>query len=222
MNGVFWSVLGRDLRLALRQSSDSLVVVAFFVVTVVLFAFGVGPDVAVLERISAGVLWVTALLASMLSLERLFQQDYEDGSLDLLARAPASLTGIVLAKVLAHWLTTAVPLIVAAPVLGVLLHLPADGFGVLVMALVLGTPTLSLIGAVGAALVLGARRGGVLVSLLILPLYVPVLVFGVSTVEAAIMGFGFAPQVKIMGAMLLVSLVVCPLVTALALRQSLE
>ncbi|MBE1236659.1 heme exporter protein CcmB [Phaeovibrio sulfidiphilus] len=220
--GLFLSVLGRDLRLALRQSSDSLIVVGFFVVTVVLFPFGVGPEVSVLERISAGVLWVTALLASMLSLDRIFQQDYEDGSLDLLTRAPAPLTGIVLAKILAHWLTTALPLVVAAPVLAVLLQMSPEGFSALVAALLLGTPTLSLIGAVGAALVLGARRGGVLVSLLILPLYVPVLIFGVSAVDGAASGFAVASQFQIMGAILLVSLVVCPLAAAMALRQALE
>ncbi|WP_041794861.1 heme exporter protein CcmB [Pararhodospirillum photometricum] len=220
--GVFGTVLARDLRLALRQGTDSLMVVAFFVVTVVLFPFGVGPETAVLERISAGVLWVTALLASMLSLDRLFQQEYEDGSLDLLTRAPASLTLIVTAKIAAHWLTTALPLLAAAPLLAVLLQMRPEGFGLMLAAMALGTPTLSLVGAVGAALVLGARRGGVLVSLLILPLYVPVLIFGVSAVDAAVMGFAYGAQLKILGAMLLAALVLCPLATALALRQALE
>ncbi|NCU21556.1 heme exporter protein CcmB, partial [Candidatus Falkowbacteria bacterium] len=212
----------RDIRLAVRQGTDSLMVVAFFVVTVVLFPFGVGPESAVLERISAGVLWVTALLASMLSLDRLFQQDYEDGSLDHLTRAPAPLAGIVAAKVAAHWLTTALPLIAAAPFLAILLHMRPEGFAILVVAMVLGTPTLSLIGAVGAALVLGARRGGVLVALLILPLYVPVLIFGVSAVDAAVMGFAYTAQIKILAALLMASLVLCPLATSLALRQALE
>jgi heme exporter protein B len=218
----FLAILGRESRLALRQGTDSLMVVAFFVVTVALFPFGVGPEAEVLERIAAGVLWVTALLASMLSLDRLFQQDYEDGGLDLLTRAPAPLALMVGAKVTAHWLTTALPLMAAAPLLAVLMQMHGDGFVVLLAAMALGTPTLSLVGAVGAALVLGARRGGVLVSLLILPLYVPVLIFGVSAVDAAVMGFAYGAQLKVLGAILLVALVVCPPATALALRQALE
>lgn len=222
MIGVLLAVLGRDLRLALRQGIDSLMSVAFFVVTVVLFPFGVGPESEILARISAGVLWVTALLASMLSLDRLFQQDYEDGGLDQLTMAPAPLSLIVLAKVTAHWLTTALPLMAAAPLLAVLMQMPAEGFGILVAAMALGTPTLGLIGAVGAALVLGARRGGILVSLLILPLYVPVLIFGVSAVDAALMGFPYGAQLKILGGMLFLSLALCPLAAGLALRQALE
>ncbi|MBK1665984.1 heme exporter protein CcmB [Rhodospirillum rubrum] len=222
MSGVFLAVLTRELRLALRQGGDSLMVVAFFVVTVVLFPFGVGPEAAVLERISAGVLWVTALLASMLSLDRLFQQDYEDGSLDLLVRSSAPLSAVVIAKVAAHWLTSALPLIAAAPLLAVLLQMRGDGFGVLMAAMALGTPSLSLIGAVGAALVLGARRGGVLVSLLILPLSVPILIFGVSAVDAAVMGLSYAAQLKVLAAILLVTLALCPFATALALRQAVE
>lgn len=222
MGSALLAVLRRDLRLALRQGSDSLMVVAFFVVCVVLFPFGVGPESGVLERISSGVLWVTALLAAMLSLDRLFQQDYEDGSLDLLGLSPVPLSLVVLGKVVAHWLTTGVPVLLAAPVLAVLLHMNEDGFAILLVAMLLGTPTLSLIGAVGAALVLGARRGGVLVSLLVLPLFVPVLVFGVSAVDAAVMGFEFRAQLLILAAMLLGSLALCPWATAAALRQAVE
>lgn len=218
----FLSIVRRDLRLALRQGSDSMMVVMFFVLTVVLFPFGVGPEAGVLERIAAGVLVVTALLASMLSLDRLFQQDYEDGSLDLLTLSPLPLPVIVLGKVTAHWLTTGLPLIVAAPVLAVLLNMNADGFGVLVAAMAIGTPTLSLIGAVGAALVLGARRGGVLLSLLVLPLYIPVLVFAVSAIDAAVMDFGFRAQLLILGAMLLAALALCPWAASAALRQAVE
>ncbi|KJS35113.1 MAG: heme transporter [Rhodospirillaceae bacterium BRH_c57] len=216
------AVIRRDLRLALRQGSDSMMVVAFFVLTVVLFPFGVGPESGILERVAAGVLWVTALLASMLSLDRLFQTDYEDGSLDLLTMAPMPLSVIVLGKVAAHWLTTGLPLILAAPVLAVLLNMNSEGFGVLIAAMAVGTPTLSLIGAVGAALVLGARRGGVLLSLLVLPLYIPVLIFGVSAIDAAVMGFEYRAQLLIMGAMLLVSLALCPWATGAALRQAVE
>lgn len=218
----FFSIIRRDLRLALRQGSDSMMVVMFFVLTVVLFPFGVGPETNILERIAAGVLVVTALLASMLSLDRLFQQDYEDGSLDLLTLSPLPLPLIVLGKVAAHWLTTGLPLIVAAPVLAVLLNMNADGFGVLVAAMAIGTPILSLIGAVGAALVLGARRGGVLLSLLVLPLYIPVLVFAVSAIDAAVMDFGFRAQLLILGAMLLSALALCPWAASAALRQAVE
>jgi len=212
----------RDLRLALRQSSDNVMVVMFFVLCAVLFPFGVGPELGILARISAGVIWVGALLASMLSLERLFQTDYEDGSLELMALTPTPLEILVLAKITAHWLTTGLPLIIAAPLLAVLLNMNAEGFGILLIALTLGTPTLSLIGAIGAALILGARRGGVLISLLVLPLYVPVLIFGVSAVDAAIGGFEFKAQLLILGGLLMGSLPLAPWGAAAALRQSLE
>lgn len=218
----FLEVVRRDLRLALRQGSDSLMVVTFFVLTVVLFPFGIGPEVGILERVSAGVLWVTALLASMLSLDRLFQADYEDGSLELLVLTPASLMVVVLAKVTAHWLTTGLPLLVAAPLLAVLLHMNGDGFAILLLTMLLGTPVLSLIGAIGAALVLGARRGGVLVSLLILPLYVPVLIFGVGAIDAAVQGLSAEPHLLILGALLAACLPLAPWAAAAALRQALE
>lgn len=218
----FLEVVRRDLRLALRQGSDSLMVVTFFVLTVVLFPFGIGPEAGILERVAAGVLWVTALLASMLSLDRLFQTDYEDGSLELLVLTPTSLMVVVLAKVLAHWLTTGLPLLVAAPILAVLLHMNADGFAILMLTMLIGTPVLSLIGAIGAALVLGARRGGVLVSLLILPLYVPVLIFGVGAIDAAVQGLSAEPHLLILGALLAACLPLAPWATAAALRQALE
>lgn len=218
----FLAIIRRDLRLALRQGSDSLMVVMFFVLTVVLFPFGVGPETGVLERIAAGVLWVTALLASMLSLDRLFQADYEDGSLDLITLSPVPLPLLVMGKVAAHWLTTGLPLLLAAPVLAVLLHLNQDGFLILIVAMLLGTPSLSLIGAVGAALVLGARRGGVLLSLLVLPLYIPILVFGVSAVDAAVMGFEVRAQLLVLSAFFLATLALCPWAASAALRQAVE
>ena len=218
----FLEMVRRDLRLALRQGSDSLMVVTFFVLTVVLFPFGIGPEAGILERVSAGVLWVTALLASMLSLDRLFQADYEDGSLELLVLTPTALMVVVLAKVLAHWLTTGLPLLAAAPILAVLLHMNGDGFAILMLTMLLGTPVLSLIGAIGAALVLGARRGGVLVSLLILPLYVPVLIFGVGAIDAAVQGLSAEPHLLILAAMLAACLPLAPWATAAALRQALE
>ena len=218
----FFEVVRRDLRLALRQGSDSVMVVTFFVLTVVLFPFGIGPEVNVLERVSAGVLMVTALLASMLSLDRLFQADYEDGSLELLVLTPTPLGLVVAAKMLAHWLTTGLPLMVAAPVLAVLLHMQPEGFGTLLAAMALGTPILSLIGGIGAALVLGARRGGVLLSLLILPLYVPVLIFGVGAIDAAVQGLSARPHLLILAGILAGALVLAPWTSAAALRQALE
>ena len=215
-------VVRRDLRLALRQGMDSLLVVAFFVIAVVLFPFGVGPEPNILARIAPGVIWVAALLASMLSLERLFQTDFEDGGLDLLALSPLPLEAIVLAKTAAHWLTTGLPLIVAAPLLALLLDMDTGGFAILVLALALGTPSLSLVGAVGAALVLGARRGGVLLSLLVLPLYIPVLIFGVGAVDAAIIGFPAHTHLLILGGLFLAALALCPWAGAAALRQALE
>ncbi|HEY0522717.1 MAG TPA: heme exporter protein CcmB [Stellaceae bacterium] len=218
----FLRLVRRDLRLALRQGGDVAMVVAFFVLTVVLFPFGVGPEPGLLGRIAPGVIWVTALLAALLSLERLFLADYEDGSLEQLALAPLPLEAAVLAKCLAHWLVTGLPLIVVAPGLGLLLSLDREGYGVLVAGMALGTPSLSLIGAVGAALTLGARRGGVLLSLLVLPLYIPVLIFGVGSVEAAIAGFGSRPYLLILAAMAMGALPLAPLAAAAAVRQALE
>jgi len=220
--GKFIELVKRDLSLAFRQGMDSLMVVAFFIIAVVLFPFGVGPEPNTLAKIAGGTIWVAALLSSMLSLERLFQTDYEDGSLELLALAPVPLEVTVLAKVVAHWLTTGLPLIITAPLLAVLMQLPADGFWVLIVALMLGTPTLSLIGAVGAALILGSRRGGVLLSLLVLPLYIPILIFGVSAVDAAIFDQGVRPHLVFLAALLVGSLALTPWAAAAGLRQALE
>jgi len=216
------AILKRDLHLASRQGMDNMMVVMFFVIAVVLFPFGVGPEPNILARIAAGVIMVAALLASMLSLERLFQTDYEDGSLELLSLSPISLEVVVLAKVVAHWLTTGLPLIVAAPLLAVLLNMNTEGFPMLILALLLGTPSLSLIGAVGAALILGSRRGGVLLALLILPLYIPVLIFGVSAIDAVIGGFEANAQLLILGAFLMGALALCPWAAAAGVRQAIE
>jgi heme exporter protein B len=218
----FRLLVQRDLRLALRQGGDAAMVVGFFVLTVILFPFGVGPEPELLARIAAGILWVTALLAALLSLERLFQADWEDGSLEALALMPLALEAQVLAKCLAHWLVTGLPLAAAAPLLALLLQLDPAGYTVLVASLLLGTPTLSLIGAVGASLGLGARRGGVLLSLLVLPLYIPVLIFGVAAVEAAVVGFAVRPHLLLLGALLAGALPLAPLAAAAALRQALE
>lgn len=218
----FTSLLARDLRLTLRHGTDSLTVVGFFAITAVLFPFGVGPEAEVLARIAAGVVWVAALLAALLSLERVFASDFEDGTLDQLVLSGAPLSVVVLAKVAAHWLTTGLPLIIFAPVLALTLHLPAQGYGTLIAALLLGTPAVSLVGAIGAALVLGARRGGVLLSLLVLPLYVPVLIFGTAAVEAALTGMPSAPMLSVLGGLAAIALSLGPWATAAALRQAVE
>lgn len=214
------AILRRELRLALRQSSDSVMVVAFFVIAVVLFPFGVGPEPNMLANIGPGVIWVAALLAAMLSMERMFQADYEDGSLELLAITPVPLELTVLAKVLSHWLTTGLPLIIATPILAVMMNIPTEGWPMLIASLALGTPTMSLIGAVGAGLVLGARRGGVLLSLLVLPLFIPVLIFGVGSVDMVLNGLEAKAHILLLGGMLLGSIALTPWATAAAVREA--
>ena len=216
----FLAIVRREMKLALRQGSDASTVLMFYVVVVALFPLGVGPEPGVLERISGGVVWIGALLAALLSLDRLFQPDLEDGSLDLLVLAPWPLEFLVLAKCLAHWLVTGLPIMVISPLLGLLLHMQPEAYFSLLAAMALGTPVLSLIGAVGATLVLGARRSGVLVSLLVLPLTIPVLIFGVAAVEAAAIGQSPQPHLMLLGALLLAALPLCPWAAAAALRQA--
>jgi heme exporter protein B len=218
----FAVMLGRELRLALRQPGDAATVVVFFVLATVLFPFGVGPEPNMLARIAGGVIWVAALLAAMLSFERLFQADYEDGSLEQLALMPLPLEATVAAKILAHWLTTGLPLLVAAPLLALMLGMATAGYATLIAAMALGTPTLSLIGAVGAALTVGARRGGVLLSLLVLPLVIPILVFGAAAVDAALSGLAARPHLLLLGGLALGAAVLCPWAAAAALRQALD
>jgi len=217
---VMGTVLARDLRLALRQRGDSLTAVGFFAIAAVLFPFGVGPEAGVLSRIAGGVLWVTALLAALLSLEAVFVSDFEDGTLDQLIMSGQPLSFIVLAKVIAHWMTTGIPLIIIAPVLAPTLNLPAEGYAPLIAALALGTPTLSLLGAVGASLVLGARRGGVLLSLLILPLYIPVLIFGTAAVEAGLTGLSVQAPLMVLAGLFIIALTLAPFAAAVALKQA--
>jgi heme exporter protein B len=216
------ALMRRDLRLAWRTPGESATVVLFFVLACVLFPLGVGPEPNILARIATGVIWVMALFASLLSFERLFQLDAEDGSLDLIALSPAPLGLLVFGKCAAHWLITGLPLIVVSPLLGVLLNLPVEAYLALLAALALGTPVVSLLGAIGAALTLGARRGGVLLPLLILPLYVPVLIFGVAAVEASVAGLSPRPHLLILGAILALSLPLAPLAAAVAVRQAVE
>lgn len=216
------AVVARDLRLAWRSPQESLTVLAFFVFAAILFPFGVGPEPQLLARVASGIVWVMALLASLLSFERLFQLDHEDGTLDLIVLAPAPLELLVLSKCLAHWLTTGLPLIVIAPLAATMLNLPSDGLPVLMLTLALGTPTLSLLGAIGAALVLGARRGGVLLPLLVMPLYVPVLIFGVAAVEAELSGLTSRPHLLLLAAFLAGAVPLTAVAAAAALRQAAE
>ncbi len=218
----FARLVRRDLALSLRQGGDAATVLAFFVLTVILFPFGVGPEPVLLARIAAGILWVTALLAALLSLDRLFQADYEDGSLEALALMALPLEAIVAAKCLAHWLVTGLPLTLMAPILAFLLHLDGAAYPALILGMALGTPTLSLIGAVGAALTLGARRSGVLLSLLVLPLYIPVLIFGVAACEAASSGFTARPHLLLLAALAAFAAPTAPFAAAAGLRQALE
>jgi heme exporter protein B len=217
----FAAIVRRDLVLAWRIGGGGGNAVAFFLLVVTLVPLGVGPDPALLSRIAPGILWVGALLSTLLSLDRLFQADWEDGSLDLLAASSVPLEAVALAKILAHWLSTGLPLTLAAPVLGLLLDLPVRSDATLVAALGLGAPYLSLIGGIGAALTAGIRRGGFLLSLLVLPLYVPVLIFGVAAVEAALRGDPSGPALMVLGGLTLSALVLAPLAAAAALRSHL-
>lgn len=218
----FVALVGRDIRIALRQLSDTLMVIVFFIIAAALFPFGVGPEPNLLARMAPGILWVTALLAAMLSFDRLFQNDFEDGTLELLIVAPQPVWLTALAKIVAHWLTTGLPLLVASPVIGIMLNLGPDGYGVLIVAMALGTAIISLVGALGAALTLGSRRSGVLLSLLVLPLVIPVLIFGAGAVEAVVGGFPATQQLLVLGGLLLACLVVCPWGCAAALRMAAE
>ncbi|MEN8711531.1 MAG: heme exporter protein CcmB [Arenicellales bacterium] len=218
----FYTVVMRDLLLAMRNRSDILTTVFFFIIAISLFPLGVGPELNTLREIAPGVFWVAALLASMLALERLFAIDYADGTLEQMLLTPQPATILVLAKVLAHWLITGVPLVLLSPLLGLQYDLSSEAIQVLMLTLFLGTPSLSLIGAIGAALTLGLRGGGVLVSLLVLPLYIPVLIFGAGAVEATVSGLGGAGHISMLGAIFLLSLVLSPLATVAALRVSAE
>ena len=216
----FAALLARDLRLVWRRPGDVMVVLAFFVVATVLFPLGIGPETNLLARIAAGILWCAALFASLLSLDRLFAADYEDGALDLLLLAPWPLELAVLAKCGAHWIVTGLPLALLAPLMGLLFGLSPLGLAALGLTLLAGTPTLSLIGGLAAALTLGARRGGALLALLALPLCVPTLIFGAAAVESVAMGEGFLTHLAILAALGLLSLATLPWAIAAALRQA--
>jgi heme exporter protein B len=210
------------LLLAWRQGGEIGLALGFFVLAVVLFPLGVGPEAEILRRIGAGIIWVAALLAAVLSLDRLFAADHADGGLDLLALSAMPLEGVVIVKCAAHWVTTGLPLVVLSPFLAMLLNMDTAALPVLTLGLLLGTPALSLLGAIAAALTLGARRPGVLSSLLVLPLYLPVLIFGAGAVEASVGSTGARAHLLLLGALSLAALPLAPLATAAALRQALD
>jgi len=215
-------IVYRDLLLTLRRRSDAMNTLLFFVIVVSLFPLGVGPEPNLLRTIAPGVLWVAALLASMLALSKMFAGDYADGTLEQMLLTPAPLALVVAGKVLAHWLVTGLPLVLLAPVLALQFDLPLDAFGVLIGSLLLGTPVLSLIGAIGAALTLGVRGSGVLTALLVLPLYVPVLILGAGAVEYTAAGLGGAGHLLLLGALLVFAVAFTPWPIAAALRISVE
>ncbi|MES9855807.1 MAG: heme exporter protein CcmB [Sedimenticola sp.] len=218
----FYTIVSRDLLLALRRRSDIFSTLFFFVIVVSLFPLGIGPEMSTLRLIAPGVFWVAALLASMLALERLFAADFDDGTLEQMLLTPQPLFLLVLGKITAHWLVTGLPLVLMAPLLGLQYDLGSDALQVMMVTLLMGTPALSLIGGIGAALTLGLRGGGVLVSLLVLPLYIPVLIFGAGAVEATASGLGGAGHLYMLGAILLMALVLAPVASAAALRISAE
>ncbi len=212
----------RDLKLAMRAGGGFGLGLAFFLIVIMLVPFGVGPDNTILRAIAPGILWVAALLACLLSLDRMFQLDYEDGSLDLLATAPIPMEGVVAVKAAAHWMTTGLPLTLAAPVLGVLLNLAPAGYGWLLAALTLGTPALSMIGAFGAALTVGLKRGGLLLSLLVLPLYVPTLIFGAEVTRRGAEGLAVATPLTLLAGITLGAVALLPFAAAAAIRINLR
>lgn len=222
MFGLLMLVIRRDLILAMRRRADVLTTLIFFVMVVSLFPLGVGPETAMLRKMAPGVLWVAALLSSMLSLGRLFSADYLDGTLEQMMLAPQSLSMLVLGKMTAHWVVSGLPLVLMAPVLGLQFDMNAEALGVLIVGLLLGTPILSMIGAIGAALTLGLRGGGVLLSLLVLPLCIPVLIFGTGAVEAISSGLSVTSHLSMIGAIFMLALTFTPWVTAQALRISME
>ncbi len=215
----FFALLARDLRLAVRDGGALGTALGFNLIVVALLPLGLGPDLGLLSRIAPGVLWIGLLLSALLSLPRLFEADFEDGSLEVLATGPLPLELVVVAKSLVHWITTGLPLVLLAPVLGLLLNLEFAALPILMTTLLLGTPAVSFLGSIGAALTLGSRRGGLLIAMLVLPLYVPTLIFGVSTISAVALGTGgVAAPLMVLAAISLVAIVIGPVAAAAALK----
>ena len=216
------AVVRRDLLLAMRRKTEVLTALFFFVIVTSLFPLGIGPETALLRKIAPGVLWVGALLATMLGLQRMFAADHADGTLEQMVLSPSPLALLVSGKNIAHWLVSGLPLVVLAPILGIQFDLTAGELGILMLSLLLGTPVLSLVGSIGAALTLGVRGGGVLLSLLVLPLYVPALIFGAGAVQAYNSGLGAAGHLSLLAALLVMALFFAPWATTAALRIALE
>ncbi|MGK0272719.1 MAG: heme exporter protein B [Cocleimonas sp.] len=223
MSSNFGIILKRDLLLALRRRSEIFTVLFFFIVVISLFPLGVGTEEKILQQMAPGVVWISALLASTLALDRLFSADYEDGTLEKIVLAPSSLSVSVFAKILAHWLLTGLPLVLISPLVGLFYHLPMHSVFIMMLVLLIGTPVLSMLGAIAAALTLGLRGGGVLVSLLVLPLYIPVLVYGAGAISTSMLvGVSIEPYILLLLAFSILSVVFSPWVTAAALKISLE
>ncbi|AMS33555.1 heme ABC transporter permease [Betaproteobacteria bacterium UKL13-2] len=218
----FFIALVRDVRLAMRSRGELAQALAFFVIVVSLFPLAIGPESVILKRIAPGVVWVCALLAVMLTLPRLFQSDYADGTLEQLLLSPYPLALLCAGKMMAHWLTTGLPLALVAPLLGLQFGLDAAELGVMVASLLLGTPVLTMLGAIGAALVLGVRGGAILMALLVLPLYIPVLIFGAGAIEASLAGTDVAANLSLLAAILLFGFVGAPFAVASAVKISLD
>lgn len=216
----FFAIIRRDLVLALRRRSEMLNPLLFFVLVITLFPLGIGAQPLLLKACAPGIIWVSALLAAMLSLDNLFRSDFDDGSLEQILLSPHPVSILILGKIIAHWLVTGLPLLIVAPLLAIFLGIPAHIVPILLLSLLLGTPVLSLIGAIGVALTVGLRRGGMILSLLVLPLYVPVLIFASNAVEMAIAGLAVTAQINILISILLLALVLTPLPTASALKMS--
>ncbi|MGZ5599734.1 MAG: heme exporter protein CcmB [Methylobacter sp.] len=222
LSRAFFAVIRRDLVLALRRRSEIANPLLFFILVITLFPLGIGAQPHLLQAIAPGIIWVSALLAAMLSLDSLFRSDFDDGSLEQILLSPHPTSVLVLAKIVAHWLVTGLPLLIVAPLLAVFLGMPNHALGVLLLTLLLGTPVLSLIGAIGVALTVGLRRGGMILSLLVLPLYVPVLIFAGNAVQMAGGGLPVDAQINILVAILLLALVLAPMPVAAALKMSIN
>lgn len=222
LSRAFFAVIRRDLVLALRRRSEIANPLLFFILVITLFPLGIGAQPHLLQAIAPGIIWVSALLAAMLSLDSLFRSDFDDGSLEQMLLSPHPTSVLVLAKIIAHWLVTGLPLLIIAPLLAVFLGLPNHSLGILLLTLLLGTPVLSLIGAIGVALTVGLRRGGMILSLLVLPLYVPVLIFAGNAVQMASGGLPVDAQINILISILLMALVLAPLPVAAALKMSIN
>ncbi|MGZ5008711.1 MAG: heme exporter protein CcmB [Methylobacter sp.] len=222
LSSAFFAVIRRDLILALRRRSEIANPLLFFILVITLFPLGIGAQPHLLQAIAPGIIWVSALLAAMLSLDSLFRSDFDDGSLEQMLLSPHPASVLVLGKIVAHWLVTGLPLLIVAPLLAVFLGMPNHALGILLLTLLLGTPVLSLIGAIGVALTVGLRRGGMILSLLVLPLYVPVLIFAGNAVQMASGGLPVDAQINILISILLLALVLAPLPVAAALKMSIN